>query len=70
MSRSLQLALLIAFTAFAPLSPAHAEAAGGPHIAQGRSHKRPHRAKAPKPAKSRQPQASRGRKKHDRGFEL
>jgi len=70
MSRSLQLALLIAFTAFAPLSAARAEAAGGPRIAQGRSHKRPHRAKAHKAAKPRQPQASRGRKKNDRGFEL
>ena len=70
MSRSLQLAVLIVFTAFAPLSPAHAEAAGRPHIAQGRAHKRPHRAKAHRPAKPRQPQASRGRKKNDRGFEL
>ena len=70
MSRSLQLAVLIVFTTFAPLSPAHAEAAGGAHIAQGRAHKRPHRAKAHRPAKPREPQASRGRKKSDRGFEL
>jgi hypothetical protein len=70
MSRSLQLALLIVFTTFAPLSAARAEGLGRPHTVQGRSHKRAHRAKAHRPAKATQPQASRGPKKNDRGFEL
>jgi hypothetical protein len=71
MTRSLHVALLIAFTAFAgPVSTAHAKAARHPHALQGRAHKHAHRPRGHKPAKPRQPQASRGRKNNDRGFEL